>query len=1102
MLTTPPVLAAISNVTLSAGSPFHVPLNAADADGQTLTFSVDSTDARLVPSVEQSNRSIRVNVTDFGSMVIELFEERAPRATQQVVTLAQIGHYNNTGFHHIADNGRLEGGAPAANPFDFTPSPLGRIDDQFHVDLQHNRSGLLSLATSSAANEVADDTIDSRFFVTSGPERHRDAENTIVGLLIEGDDVRQAIASAQTNATGRPLTPILISSVDVFLDDENGVLTLNSEDVISGTVTVTVTVADPDGHTDQKSFDVTVVSDSSNLDSNTPPWLADVPQIRTLVDVPTAFQLSAVDVEGDATSFSDEDRLRMFNLTIPHDSHEDLDYNVDFDTGATTVTPSNGLSGTQSVSVATSIQPSDIDYQVVPIEIVTAASTWDLSAADHPAGSQRNDGNADTFRLVRNGSRLEFYIGDVLTAQAEDVSVSDLTVSGSDDDDRLIIDHSGGNPVPVGGIDFAAGTSITAAGNSFEILGGTATNADFSFTIDGDSQLTSDGVLFSLSGITSIRDTQDAENRSFVFTDAADAITVGDDGTAADGVSRMQDSSTGFVFDFRDPSGILLIDVAGGDDSVVVSNLDGGAVAVTILGGAGADTLGGGNENDRLDGDVGDDSLDGKSGDDTLVGAGGDDVIAGGDGLDLLADRASALASILTADSYDGEGTDVVSSIEEAVLTGNELGNIVDVGSFPGPTTIFGGAGNDSIYGSAWPDFIDGGDDDDFVLARGGNDLVFGGNGNDDLRGSAGKDFLNGGAGEDYLQGQSTTGDSLQGGLGDDTLDGGKGNDVVVEDVDGSATLQTTTLDAKGIDTLISIERASLVGGSGNDWIDGSAFSAPGFTEVSLLGGGGKDMLIGGEGNDLIVGNGGNDTLFAADGNDRVFGGSGADRLYGENGDDKIRGNGGSGDKLTGGPGNDTLDGDTGNDRIIEEGDVDFTLTNKRLYGLGTDVIKDVELVTLLGGPSDNRIDAAGFTAGGVIVYAGDGNDEVIGGRSADWLFGGNGSDTLMGGHGDDTLEGESGDDGLSGWNGNDLMSGGDGNDTIIGGMNEDTLFGGFGLDTLIGEDGDDSLSGEGDVDVLTGGNGDGTADAGDVFDDITENDEFFQLNPVPDWMD
>jgi cyclophilin family peptidyl-prolyl cis-trans isomerase len=70
-------------------------------------------------------------------------------------------------------------------------SPLGDFDDQFHVDLQHNRTGILSMAKSF------DDTNDSQFFITEGAQRHLDFNHSIFGILVEGESVRQSISGCR-----------------------------------------------------------------------------------------------------------------------------------------------------------------------------------------------------------------------------------------------------------------------------------------------------------------------------------------------------------------------------------------------------------------------------------------------------------------------------------------------------------------------------------------------------------------------------------------------------------------------------------------------------------------------------------------------------------------------------------------------------------------------------------------------------------------------------------------------------------------------------------------------------------------------------------------
>ncbi len=76
------------------------------------------------------------------------------------------------------------------------------------------------------------------------------------------------------------------------------------------------------------------------------------------------------------------------------------------------------------------------------------------------------------------------------------------------------------------------------------------------------------------------------------------------------------------------------------------------------------------------------------------------------------------------------------------------------------------------------------------------------------------------------------------------------------------------------IDTLVSIERAVLVGGAGNNTLDASAFT---LGSVGLSGLAGNDRLIGGTANDVLAGGEGADQLEGRGGDDQLFGGLGND---------------------------------------------------------------------------------------------------------------------------------------------------------------------------------------------------------------------------------
>jgi len=279
---------------------------------------------------------------------------------------------------------------------------------------------------------------------------------------------------------------------------------------------------------------------------------------------------------------------------------------------------------------------------------------------------------------------------------------------------------------------------------------------------------------------------------------------------------------------------------------------------------------------------------------------------------------------------------------------------------------------------------------------------------------------INGNDGRDTLVGGALA-ETLDGGPGDDRLLGLGGND-------------------------------SLLGGDGNDYLRGYGGND------TLDGGAGDDFALGTDGDDLLIGGEGADTLDGQTGNDSLFGAGGDDSLVGRSGNDYLDGQGSSRDTVWGGDGDDTLKGGAGiADQLVERGNVDFTLNDTLLTGLGSDVVVEFDRAYLKGGAGDNRLDASGFS-GRVTLVGAAGNDTLIGGLGRDRLIGNVGDDVAFGSASRDTLYGSSGDDTLYGQGSNDILRGGPGSDSLLGGAGIDNLGGGSDADTLDGQDGVDLL--------------------------------------------
>jgi Ca2+-binding RTX toxin-like protein/cyclophilin family peptidyl-prolyl cis-trans isomerase len=1139
-----PTLVPISDVAFRSGSPVHIPLNGVDSDGDPLTFSVTSNNAALLTEIPDGNRSLRITVqqgdamspTISGEMTFELFEDEASRATNRVITLAESGFYDGALFHRVVDNFVIQGGDPNGNPPGTGGSSLGDFDDQFDVDLQHNQTGMLSFAKST------DDTNDSQFFITefipgTSSEtnlRNLDSNHSVFGAQTTGEAVRAAISDTAVSSS-TPTVDVVMTSVEVFVDNENGLLRINAPEGTTGSGMVTVTVSDGN-ETAQQSFNVTFVPDGHNND----PFLADIPSIRTLVDTPTSFQLAAIDAESVNSAFLDEDELSSRNLFVPKTADPaEVSYDIGFLTGAVVVTPASSFTGATEITVSTAEFSDAIDYHVVSIDVVAAAAPLTVTAADHPGQTEANDGNADEIRVVRNGTVLEVSVNGRQTAQAEFVSVTTLTIDGSRDDDTLIVDYSGGNPFPSGGIVFSGYTvdpdevnpPADTGTDSLEFTGGTIEEMIYSFVNANDGSVNLDARLLAYTGLEPIVDNLSVTDRIFAFSSADDVITVSDDGNPANGLSRISSSGTSETVDFSTPLGSLTIFGGAGNDTINVGDLESGAFPTTVDGGSGndaitgsaaGDLLRGGSGNDTLSGGAGADTLSGEDDNDLLNGDDGADVINGGTGNDSIhagagADRVFAGGGNDQVDGGAGDdllfgdgGSDTISGADGLDLIRGGSGADELFGDSDNDT-LFGEQGFDTVSGGDGDDVASGGTEDDVVSGESGDDTLNGENGRDSLLGGAGDDVLSGGSGFDTLSGEEGN-DTLSGGTGNDTLSGGDNDDLI--NGDSGADVVFAGADNDVVNGGDGADR--IFGNDGNDTINGGNDNDQLFGDAGqdrLEGADGDDLLRGGGGADAVLGEGGGDTLFGdqgfdtivgADGNDLIDGGTQDDRVFGDDGADTITGGdgrdflrGGVGndlmsgdggfDTLFGDLGNDTISGGTGNDAVFAGSGLDSVSGgdgNDRIFG-------DNGFDTISGGLGDD------FVRGGLgfdVISGDEGNDQLFGDLHNDTLTGGIGLDTIGGNEGldvvfagadNDVVDGGAGDDQLFGDGGLDTISGGDGNDFLRGGADADLLNGDAGLDTLFGDQGNDSITGGGDADLINGDAGNDTLEGGDGADTL-----------------
>ncbi|MBI1311532.1 hypothetical protein GC176_09510 [bacterium] len=698
------------------------------------------------------------------------------------------------------------------------------------------------------------------------------------------------------------------------------------------------------------------------------------------------------------------------------------------------------------------------------------------------AQGDANDTVADSFVIERIGSQIQVSANMTVLLLQDASQVASLVINGSSDDDSLLVDLTGGDAVPDGGITFNGGGQTSATGDDLSVQGSGGESAIYTpdGTTNGNGVITIDGSPITFTGLEPVTLDMMAD-LTFVSPNAGDVISVSSTG----GNTDITGSSGGVGFEsvtFSNIS-ILTIDAAthgagGAADSIsFATDLTGsGITSLSVSTGDGADTI----DASALT-SVGV-NVNAGAGDDSIVGSQTNDTLAGGTGTDRITFTAAGTLTLTdTALIADGK-TDVLDSIDYARLFGSTGNDSFDATGFSGSAEVDLDDGDDTFLGGSGGDTVRGG---------GGNDWLVGNDGDDWLIGGAHLDTLEGGAGNDLLRGQGGR-DDLSGGEGDDTIDGGASSDMDRDIGTGGFVVTDTTMVGAGNDTLIDLERVVLKTGETGVLVDLTAFH--GNTSVVYLGDG-DDTFLGSDGHDKVIGFAGDDQLFGFGGSDTLRGAGGRDQLDGGDGNDFLYGQG-SVDQLVGGLGDDYLNGGAGNDFLAESGDVSFVLTDVSLTGLGSDTLVGIENVSLTGGGSANVIDASGSSSKNTLTGLG-GNDVISGGSGIDIISGGDGNDTLSGGAGDDTIDGGQGNDSLDGGAGTgdqvvvsadnnltltDTQTTGAGTDSIRN-FEEGRLNGGASANRLdasastmktflSGFAGDDSLAGGSGTVVLDGGTG------------------------------
>ena len=145
------------------------------------------------------------------SIKCELYSDIAPISVENFVKLAKQGFYDGLIFHRVIPGFMIQGGCPDGTGMG---GPGYSIKGEFASngvknDLKHKR-GVLSMARSMMPNSAG-----SQFFIMHEDATHLDVDYAAFGMVIEGMDVVDQIASVKTDRSDKPLVPQVIKNISV-----------------------------------------------------------------------------------------------------------------------------------------------------------------------------------------------------------------------------------------------------------------------------------------------------------------------------------------------------------------------------------------------------------------------------------------------------------------------------------------------------------------------------------------------------------------------------------------------------------------------------------------------------------------------------------------------------------------------------------------------------------------------------------------------------------------------------------------------------------------------------------------------------------------------
>ena len=192
----------------------------------------------------KSKNTVYLVIEDYGMVTIELYEDRAPITVRNFKKLVSEGFYDGLTFHRIIESFMIQGGDPLGNGTGGSDTDIiGEFAaNGYNTGIAHVE-GTISMARSGSSLEddfyagyyvpreylePAFNSASSQFFIVTETSANNtaslDGKYAAFGRVTKGMDVVKRVAAIETDAEGKPKTPVKIAMITFDRDEAEALL--------------------------------------------------------------------------------------------------------------------------------------------------------------------------------------------------------------------------------------------------------------------------------------------------------------------------------------------------------------------------------------------------------------------------------------------------------------------------------------------------------------------------------------------------------------------------------------------------------------------------------------------------------------------------------------------------------------------------------------------------------------------------------------------------------------------------------------------------------------------------------------------------------------